>query len=253
MLFLLLPVMSVFLLVGCSSTNNSFQPLSSENADWWDTYLVLPISGLLTYFKELFGNYGWAILLVTLLVKIVLLPLTIKQQKSMKAMQKIQPQLQKIREKYKKDPRKLQEEYSKLMREHNVSPLGCLTTIMQLPILIALYSAVRRTPEIACSHFFYLELGQPDPYYILPILAAVTTWFQAASMQTGDNNPQRKIMLWVMPIMILYISSSFSAAIALYWIFSNLLGILQNYFIKKMQDENGDNGKPLIPHYTSKG
>jgi YidC/Oxa1 family membrane protein insertase len=235
-IFLLLAFVTIAL-AGCAPSPNQFGKLDPEHS-LWDRYLVSPMSGLLDFFKQVLGNYGWSILVVTFIVRLAVLPLTWKQQKSTKAMQKLQPQLTKIREKHKKNPQKLQEETMKLFQANNVNPMaGCLPLLIQFPILIAFYQAIMGNEHIALSNFLYLELGKADPYLILPLLAAVTTYIQF--IVTGANsNPQMKMMLIVMPIMIFILAYQFPAALSLYWVYGNIFTILQYVFLFGKNKEN---------------
>ncbi|TCP70245.1 membrane protein insertase YidC [Baia soyae] len=211
------------LLTGCSTTGKTIDPSSGI----WDRYLVYPLSQLLDYFYDMFGTYGVSILIVTFLVRLLILPLSIKQQRSMQEMQVIQPKIQKLRAKYKKDQQKQQQEMMKLYKEHNVNPMsGCLPMVVQIPIFIAFYQAIQFDPQIAKSTFLYLQLGKPDPYFIFPLLAAFTTYIQMIA-QGSANSSQTRILIWVMPIMIFIIGYNLPSALALYWVYGNIFTILQ--------------------------
>ncbi|WP_124728796.1 YidC/Oxa1 family membrane protein insertase [Staphylospora marina] len=229
--------MAVVLLSGCAPTDVKYE-IDPENAGWWDKLLVLPLSGLLDGFKNILGNFGLSILVVTFLVRLAVFPLTWKQQKSAEAMKQIQPQMVKIREKYKNNPQKMQEETMKLFQKEGVNPMaGCLPMLVQLPILFAFYQAIMYNPHIRTSEFLWLELGKADPYFILPILAAVTTYIQLIATGSADN-PQMKVMLWVMPVMIFVLAYQFPAALSLYWVYSNIFTILQYLiFFRKKKDK----------------
>ncbi|MFS0821092.1 YidC family membrane integrase SpoIIIJ [Bacillus sp. 1P02SD] len=226
----------ILLLSGCSQIND---PITAESTGFWNKYFVYPLSWLITYFAELFSNnYGLAIIIVTLLIRFALLPLMIKQTKSSKAMQAIQPELKALREKYSsKDQatqQKLQQETMQLFQKHGVNPLaGCFPLLIQMPILIGFYHAIMRTREIAEHNFLWFDLGESDPYYILPLVAGVTTFIQQKITMMGmDNNPQMAMMLWLMPIMIVVFAISFPAALSLYWVVGNIFMIVQTILIK---------------------
>ncbi|OLO17229.1 OxaA precursor, partial [Bacillus licheniformis] len=179
------------------------------------------------------------IIIVTILIRLLILPLMIKQTKSSKAMQALQPEMQKLREKYsskdQKTQQKLQQETMALMQKHGVNPLaGCFPILIQMPILIGFYHAIMRTREIAEHSFLWFDLGERDPYFILPILAGVFTFIQQKLMMAGtaQQNPQMAMMLWLMPIMIVVFAISFPAALSLYWVVGNLFMIAQTFFIK---------------------
>lgn len=221
---------------GCSSDLN--QPITPESAGFWDEYFVYPLSWLITYVADLFNeNYGLAIVITTLIIRFALLPLMIKQTKSTKAMQALQPEMVKLKEKYSsKDQatqQKLQQEMMQMYQKHGVNPLaGCLPIFIQMPILFAFYHAIMRTQEISEHTFLWFDLGQPDPFYVLPIIAAITTFMQQKLAMAGNQNPQMAMMLWLMPIMILIFAINFPAALSLYWVVGNIFGVAQTYFIK---------------------
>lgn len=240
-------IMLTVLLAGC----NMNDPITSESTGFWNTYIVYPLSQVITYFAELFGNsYGLSIIVVTILIRVILLPLMIKQTKSSKAMQDIQPQLKELRSKYsskdQKTQQQLQQETMKLFQEHGVNPLaGCLPLIVQMPILLGFYHAIMRTREIAQHNFLWFDLGSPDPYFILPIIAGITTFLQQKIMMGGaDNpNPQMKMMLYIMPVMIVIFAVSFPAALSLYWVVGNIFMIVQSLFIiGPMKKNDGPTG-----------
>lgn len=225
------------LLSGCTQVN---VPITSESEGFWNSYIVYPLSQVITYFAEITGdNYGIAIVLVTLIIRLAILPLMIKQTKSSKAMQAIQPEMKELKEKYsskdQQTQQKLQQETMALFQKHGVNPLaGCFPLIIQMPILIGFYHAIMRTEEIANHSFLWFDLGEKDPYYILPIVAGITTFVQQKMMMAGNanQNPQMAMMLWIMPIMIVVFAITFPAALSLYWVVGNLFMIIQTYFVK---------------------
>lgn len=230
---ILLFVIVVTFTTACSPDPSAYQKLDPANAGVWDKYFVIPLSDLLDWFQTVLGNYGWSILIVTFLVRLVIFPLSWKQQKNSIAMQELQPKLMKIRKKYEKDPQKMQIETMKVFQENNVNPMaGCLPMLVQLPILIAFYQAIMRNEHIAESSFLYMQLGKPDPFFILPLLAAITTYIQLFVTGVGEN-PQMKLMLWVMPIMIFALAFGFPSALSLYWVYGNIFTIIQYLLIFK--------------------
>lgn len=180
-------------------------------------------------------SYALAIVMLTVIVKLVLFPLTQKQMVSMRKMQQLQPLIKEIQEKYKnKDPRKMQEKMMALYREHNVNPMsGCLPVLIQMPILIALYRALLNIEFIDVEHagLFWIEsLKGTDPYYVLPVLAGLTTYMQSR-LTTSPTDQTQKIMLYTMPILIAWISTTVPAGLVLYWIVFNVLGYLQQFYV----------------------
>ncbi|MEV2881389.1 membrane protein insertase YidC [Paenibacillus larvae] len=235
------PLLLLFLLLaGCSSPN---QPIDPVNGGFFTKYFIYPLSWCLDWFAGVFGNsYGISILILTIIIRFIVLPLTLKQYRSSKRMQEIQPEIKKLQQKYKDNPQKQQEETMKLFQQHGVNPLaGCLPLLIQMPILIALYQAIMRNDAIREHTFLWLQLGAKDDYYILPLIAAITTYLQQKTM-SAQMNQQMKSMLFIFPVLIFVMSMSFASALPLYWIYSNLFTIAQNYFLygrdnRKKKDE----------------
>lgn len=183
-----------------------------------------------------FPSYALAIILLTVIIKVALYPLTKKQMKSMKMMQKLAPEVKKVQEKYKnKDPQKMQQKIMELYKENNVSPFsGCLPILVQMPILIALYRALLGYEFIEKSHayLFSIYLAEKDPTYILAILAAVSTFIQS-KLTSNTDDPTQRTMLYMMPLMFAWIAATVPAGLALYWVAFNVVGAIQQYFINK--------------------
>ncbi|SFL97141.1 YidC/Oxa1 family membrane protein insertase [Paenibacillus sp. 1_12] len=236
------PLSFVFLLLaGCTPATTKIDPTNS----FWDKYFVGPLADVLDWFAAaLWGQYGLSILVVTIIIRLIILPLTLKQYKSSKRMQDLQPELKKLKEKYKDDAKKQQEETMKLFQSNGVNPLaGCFPLIVQMPILIALYNAIMRNHSIAEHSFLWLQLGTKDPYYILPLLAAITTFFQQ-KMMSSQMTPQMQNLMFIFPVLIFVMAMNFAAALPLYWVFSNTFTIVQSYFIykKPKQPQNNKGG-----------
>lgn len=214
---------------------------------------------LLLFFYTILGHQTiLAITALTLLVRLAVLPLTLKQQQSAQHMQELQPQLQSLQKKYANDRDKLSQEQMKLYQEAGINPLGgCLPLLIQFPLLIGLYQAIIRVmavtpmdllqlsqniysfiPGVAAliplqSKFLWLDLGQPDPYFVLPVLVVVTSWLSQKMLTPpsvgGDErsaamNQQMQIM---MPLMFGFISISYASGLSIYFIISNLVTMLQ--------------------------
>lgn len=196
----------------------------------------------LTFFYDItktvgIPSYGIAIILLTIVIKLILYPLTVKQIKSMKAMQEMQPKLKEIQDKYKSNPEKLQKEMTNLYKEAGVNPLsGCLPLLVQMPFLIAIFFAIREySYDPAYQSFLWMpNLALEDPTYIMPVLSAVTTYIQSKQTMT-DNTQQNKMMLIFMPLFIGYISTTFPSGLVLYWVASNIIQIIQQWFMYRKQ------------------
>ncbi|SEU08139.1 YidC/Oxa1 family membrane protein insertase [Paenibacillus sp. NFR01] len=247
--FLLLAVMMMSLLVlsGCSpSANVTHTTEDLKNGGFWQSNVVYYFAIALNKFAEWFnGQYGLAVLVMVIIVRTIILPLTIKQVRSSRAMQAIQPELEKIKKKYKDQPEKVQQETMRLFQENKVNPMaGCLPLIVQMPIFIALYNSIYYNPALREHSFLWLQLGKPDHYFILPLLAAATTFLQTR-MMTKMNPVQQQgpmqFMMMVYPVLIFIMSYNFPAALPLYWCYSNLYTIIQNYFLYRNKNKTNTN------------
>ena len=181
-----------------------------------------------------FPSYGIAIIILTIVIKVLLLPFALKQIKSMKGMQEIQPKVAALQKKYKNDRAKLSIEIQKLYREHNISPLaGCLPLLIQMPFLVSIFYALQGFQyDSAHASFLWLSsLASKDPTYVLPILSAVSTW--ALSAQTAPKNAEgpQKMMTYFMPLFIGYISINFPSGLVIYWVVSNLFQLAQQTIV----------------------
>ena len=199
------------------------------------TFLAIPMKWTLKAFWGLVGNWGLAIIFLTIVVRLLMFPMTQKAFKSMERMKEIQPLLTEVREKYEHDRTKMTEETMKLYKEHNVNPFGCLPMLLQIPIYIALYRTIYSSVELYKADFalWITDLSVADPYYILPVLMAVTMFGQQLLMPTTVDNPQMKWMMRVMPLMFGFFMLVLPSGLVLYIFISSLLGILQQWLIRR--------------------
>ena len=191
-----------------------------------------------------FPSYALAIILISILLKLVLYPLMQKQMKSTMNMQEVQPKLEYVQKKYKNNPEKMNEEVMKLYKEYDINPMaGCLPLLIQMPILIGLFMALRQynfDPIEHATFFWVPNLGQADPLHILPVLVALTMYAQQkVTMSASGGNEQTaqmmKTMLYMMPAMMLFVCWSMPAGLCLYWAFFSVLSIIQQYFMNKQK------------------
>lgn len=197
------------------------------------------INYLLEFFYNWTGNYGIAIILLTLLVRVVLYPLFQKQFTASAQMRKLSPLLAEIQEKYKDNPQEYQQKTMELYQKHKVNPLGgCLPTIIQFPVMISLYNVLMKqiTTAEAASFFWIADLSKPDRY-ILPFLVALTSFGHYRTIVAVDQNPNSKTMLWMLPAFMFFMSFNFPAGLALYWSVFNFLSMAHQYLFNKKWDE----------------
>jgi YidC/Oxa1 family membrane protein insertase len=197
--------------------------------------IARPLFVWLRWTNQRVGNWGWAIIVVTIVINAALLPLRLSSMKAALKTAKIQPLMQNIKDKYKKydmrDPRRQQmnQEIAALMKEHGVNPAGgCLPMLIQLPFLWAFYSMLGNMIELRHAHWFYIrDLSSADPIHILPILIIVTTFIvQRMTPQGGMDPQQQKMMNLMMPVMLGFISMNLSSGLCLYWVVGNLVAML---------------------------
>ena len=190
-------------------------------------------------------SYGFAIILLTIIIKIILYPLTVKQVKSMKKMQELSPKMKKIQEKYKDNPQLMQQKMMALYKDTGVNPLaGCLPMLIQMPILMGMYYALYNFHfDEGKDVFFWLpSLSTPDPLYILPVLSAFTT-FLMQKQTTAEVNQQMKIMMIFMPLFIGFISLNFPSGLVLYWVTMNIVQIVQQWWMYRNMDNTPKEAK----------
>lgn len=226
----------------------------------WDVIALGPMINILIGLSDiLFGSFGLTIIVLTIIIRAVMFPLTRKQMNATKAMQDLQPKLAELQKKHAKDSQKLAAEQMKLYKESGVSPAGCLLPMLvQMPIWIALYQSIMRVLAVAPgnflnlseylyswpmvfkalpvdSQFLWLNLGTPD--FLLALLVGASMWVTQKMSSSASTNPQQKsqaqMMIVMMPLMFVFLSLTFPSGLALYWIISNVITIVIQYMITK--------------------
>ena len=230
-LLLLLGILSLTVVLAACGTDS----ITANSTGFWDRTIIYNFSRVIVWLSNFFGgNYGVGIIAFTLLIRIILLPVTYYQTKSSRKMSDVQPQLKELQEKYSsKDTEtqeKLREETANLYEKAGVNPAaGCLPLLIQMPVLIALYQAISRTEVLRTGNFLWVNLGSPDHLFILPVLAALLTLATSklTTMSQAQANPSMAIMTYMMPVMILFISITLPSAVALYFVISNGFSVVQ--------------------------
>ena len=225
----------------------------------WNMLLIQPlINALLLLTNLVGGQFGVAIILFTVILRIVTIPFTLRQLQSTRAMQTLQPRMQEIQKKY-KDPKRRQEETMKLYRESGINPLGCFMPMaIQMLVFIALYRAlafvVGGIPESVVGlsqriyswsylsesvplqqSFLWLELGRPDSTFILPLMVGVSTYVQTRLAATPATTPQQQqqqqMMTWMMPLVLVWITMALPSGVGVYWVVSNIFSVFASYWV----------------------
>ncbi len=197
--------------------------------------MARPMLVVLNFFERYLGNYGLAIILLTVLIKVIFYPLTKYSLKSMKGMQTIQPQFAALKERYKDNKEKLNKEMMELYKRHKINPLsGCLPMVLQIPVFIALYEVLYVAIELRHAPFFLWirDLSDKDPYYITPVIMGATMFIQQKMNPTSPDPTQAKIML-IMPVIFTFMFLKFPSGLVIYWLVNNVLSIAQQYYVQK--------------------
>ncbi|WNS43722.1 membrane protein insertase YidC [Paenibacillus sp. MMS20-IR301] len=246
---ILLGVIPAIVLSGCSSAS-PLNPIESGSSGIFNHYFIYPFSLLIKFFADVFhGNYGLSIVLMTFIIRLAIMPLMMNQTKKQMDMKDkmavLQPELTALKEKYKDDntaeaKKQQQAEMMELYQKHQFNPLnmGCLPMLIQWPVTLAFYYAIRRTPEIAAHDFLWFSLGKPD--IILPLIAAAVYYIQfrvsqSASAQPQPNpNSQMAFIGLLSPVMMGVFSFGMPAALPLYWAVGGIFIIVQTIILNRM-------------------
>jgi YidC/Oxa1 family membrane protein insertase len=208
----------------------------------WFDIVAKPLLIAMDFFYRFCGNYGIAIILITVIIKILFWPLTHKSYQSMKDMQKLQPEMAKLKEKYKDKKEELNREVMGLYKKYNVNPLGgCLPILLQIPVFIALYNVLQNSMELRHANFisFWInDLSALDPTYISPILMGASMFYQQKMTPSSADPAQAKMML-MMPVIFTFMFLSFPSGLVLYWLVNNVLSIAQQLYINKKSHDSG--------------
>lgn len=203
----------------------------------WFTFLSTPFFKVLLWIQGMVGNWGWTIILFTLLVKLVLFPLSYKGMMSMQKLKDLAPKMKDIKEKYKGDPAKLNAQMMEMYKKHGANPMGgCLPMLLQIPVFFALYRVLLNADELQGAAWLPIwidNLAVADPYYVLPVLMGVSMWFQQKITPNNFTDPmQEKIFQWFPVIMaLMFIIMPFPSGLVLYWVVNNIFTIGQQYVI----------------------
>jgi YidC/Oxa1 family membrane protein insertase len=199
------------------------------------TIVAKPLLWFIRFTHKVTGNYGLDIIIISILIKIIFLPLTQISFKSMKEMQRVQPEMNRLKEQYKNDKARLQQEIMLLYKRRKINPMsGCLPMLIQIPVFIALYNALQNGIEMRHAPFFLwiMDLSAKDPIYVTPIIMGATMFIQQKMTPTAGDPAQAKMFL-LMPVMFTFLFLSFPSGLVLYWLINNVLSIAHQYYMTK--------------------
>ncbi|KHK03374.1 membrane protein insertase YidC [Desulfovibrio sp. TomC] len=214
--------------------------IASIDYGWFD-FVAKPLIKLLHFFYDYVGNYGTAIILLTVLIKLIFWPLSQKSYKSMDQMKKLQPMLTQLREKYKDDRTKMNEEMMQLYKTYKVNPAGgCLPMVVQIPVFFGLYQALLHSIELRHAAFithlpftnmiWLADLSAKDPYYITPLIMGATMFLQQKMTPAPGDPTQAKVMLF-MPVIFTFMFLNFPSGLVVYWLVNNVISIAQQWWM----------------------
>jgi YidC/Oxa1 family membrane protein insertase len=201
----------------------------------WFTIIAKPLLWFLKLTNKITGNFGIDIIILSILIKIIFIPLTQISMKSMKEMQKVQPEMTRLKEQYKNDKARLQQEIMLLYKRRKINPMsGCLPMLIQIPVFIALYNALQYTIEMRHAPFFFWirDLAAKDPIYITPLIMGATMVIQQKMTPTAADPTQAK-MFMLMPVMFTFLFLNFPSGLVIYWLINNVLSIAHQYYLNK--------------------
>ncbi len=203
----------------------------------WFTFIAKPMFEFLNFLHQYIGNWGWAIVVMTLIVRIILFPLTYKSMISMNKLKDLAPKMKDIRERYKGDPQKMNMHMMELYKKHGANPMsGCLPILLQIPIFFAIYRVLLNAIELKAAPwaFWIHDLSVMDPYFILPILMGATMFLQQLITPMTIQDPMQAKIMKFLPVIFTFFFITFPAGLTLYWFVNNLCSLVQQWVINKI-------------------
>lgn len=207
----------------------------------WFTFISKPMFRFLDFLHTYIGNWGWAIVVLTIIIRIVLFPLTYKGMLSMNKLKELAPKMKEIQTKYKGDPQKLNAHMMELYKKNNANPMGgCLPILMQIPIFFAIYRVLLNAIELKGADWILWinDLSIMDPYFILPILMGVTMYLQQKLTPTTFTDPMQEKIMKFLPLIFTFFFVTFPAGLTLYWFVNNVCSVVQQIFVNKLFEKH---------------
>ena len=198
------------------------------------TFLSKPLFILLKSIYNVVGNWGWSIVIITILLRLVLFPLTYKGMVSMNRLKELAPKVKELQQKYKGDPAKMNAKMMELYKKNNANPMGgCLPMLLQIPVFFAIYRVLLNAVELKHAPWigWIQDLSAMDPYYILPVLMAATMFWQQHITPNNITDPMQAKIMKFLPLIFMFFFITFPAGLTLYWFVNNLFGVLQQYYV----------------------
>ena len=200
----------------------------------WFTFMAKPFFAVIVWIYSFVGNWGWAIILFTLLVKLILFPLSYKGMMSMQKLKDLAPKMKEIKEKYGKDPQKMNVKMMEMYKKHGANPMGgCLPLLLQIPVFFALYRVLLNADELQGAEWILWihDMSKMDPYFVLPLLMGASMYFQQKITPSNITDPLQEKIFKFFPVIMTVFFVTFPSGLVLYWLTNNILSIAQQYYI----------------------
>jgi YidC/Oxa1 family membrane protein insertase len=219
-------------------------PVLTNAIDYgWFTFASKPLFALLSWLHGIFGNWGWAIIALTLMIRAVLYPLTYKGMVSMQKIKEISPKIKELQAKYKGDPQRMNAAVMDMYKKHNANPLGgCLPMILQIPVFFAIYRVLLNAVELQGAPWalWVTDLSRMDSYYVLPILMGASMYYQQRLTPNNFTDPMQEKVFKFLPIIFTFFFLTFPSGLVLYWFVNNLFSILQQFIVNQQFNNQKD-------------
>jgi YidC/Oxa1 family membrane protein insertase len=202
----------------------------------WFTFAAAPLFKVLMWLHNIFGNWGWAIVGLTILIRLVLYPLTHKGMVGMQKMKEIAPKVKELQEKYKGDPQRMNAAVMEMYKKHGANPLGgCLPLVLQIPVFFAIYRVLLNAVELQGAEWMLWinDLSRMDPFFILPVLMGASMYYQQKMTPSNFTDPLQEKLFKFLPLIFMFFFVTFPAGLVLYWLVNNLFSIAQQYMVNK--------------------
>ena len=230
-------------------TLKSIKPILTNAVEYgWFTFAAKPLFALLSWLHGIFGNWGWAIIALTALIRIVLYPLTYKGMVSMQKMKNLAPKIKEIKEKYKGDPARLNQATMDIYKKHGANPLGgCLPMLLQIPVFFTIYRVILNAVELQGAPWilWVQDLSRMDHYYIMPILMGASMFLQQRMTPNNFTDPLQEKIMKYLPVIFTFFFVTFPSGLVLYWFVNNLFSVAQQ-FIVNQQFKNAEDATAVV-------
>ena len=204
------------------------------------TFIAHPVFLFLKYIYDIVGNWGWSIIIITLIIRFILYPLTYKGMVSMNKLKALAPKISELKVKHEGDPQKMNAKMMELYKKHGANPMGgCLPMLMQIPVFFAIYRVLLNSVELKDAPWigWIKDLSLMDPYFILPVLMSASMFWQQSITPTNFTDPMQEKIMKFLPLIFMFFFLTFPAGLTLYWFINNLFSVAQQYYVNSIFDK----------------